>query len=240
MYLHTKLWVSLAFGTGILLSQAEASDAQQNAITAIDIALEPDDTMLQHAQTDNASLREDFPKGFSLDATHNPHVTLLQQYVRTKDLDKVYEATDRVLAGEHITSWKLKAFKYYYIPNAPVGLAGIVAEPTEDLLRLQKKLIETIRPFAVTTGTAAAFFTTPDEPDINQPTIDYVAGFVPKATGAHFNPHVTIGVGTIPYLDKMLAEPFEPFTFSPAAASVYQLGNFGTARKPLKTFQLKP
>ena len=32
----------------------------------------------------------------------------------------------------------------------------------------------------------------------------------------------------------MLAEPFEAFTFSPASASVYQLGAFGTARKELK------
>jgi hypothetical protein len=32
----------------------------------------------------------------------------------------------------------------------------------------------------------------------------------------------------------MLAEPFDVFTFSPASASVYQLGNFGTARNELK------
>jgi hypothetical protein len=31
----------------------------------------------------------------------------------------------------------------------------------------------------------------------------------------------------------MLAEPFPSFTFSPAGASVYQLGSFGTARKEL-------
>jgi hypothetical protein len=38
----------------------------------------------------------------------------------------------------------------------------------------------------------------------------------------------------------MLAEPFEPFTFSPAGASVYQLGTFGTARKELKALTLAP
>jgi hypothetical protein len=38
----------------------------------------------------------------------------------------------------------LKAFKYYYIPSPPVGLAGIVVEPTEDLLRLQQKIIEVV------------------------------------------------------------------------------------------------
>ena len=42
------------------------------------------------------------------------------------------------------------------------------------------------------------------------------------------------------YLDKMLTEPFESFTFSPAGAAVYQLGPFGTAAKKLKEWDLKP
>ena len=41
--------------------------------------------------------------------------------------------------------------------------------------------------------------------------IDYVSTFVPKASGEHFNPHVTTGVAPREYLDKMLAEPFEPY-----------------------------
>jgi hypothetical protein len=60
--------------------------------------------------------------------------------------------------------------------------------------------------------------------------VDYVANFVTDAAGKRFNPHVTIGVGTEAYLNKMLTEPFASFTFSPAGASVYQLGSFGTAR----------
>jgi hypothetical protein len=38
----------------------------------------------------------------------------------------------------------------------------------------------------------------------------------------------------------MLAEPFEPFNFSPADADVYQLGPFGTAAKKLEEWDLKP
>jgi hypothetical protein len=57
---------------------------------------------------------------------------------------------------------------------------------------------------------------------------------VRDAAGKRFNPHVTIGVGTEKYLNEMLAEPFPSFPFSPAGASVYQLGAFGTARKELK------
>ena len=48
-------------------------------------------------------------------------------------------------------------------------------------------------------------------------------------SGEHFNPHVSTGVAPREYLDKMLTEPFESFTFSPAGAAVYQLGPFGTA-----------
>jgi hypothetical protein len=36
----------------------------------------------------------------------------------------------------------------------------------------------------------------------------------------------------------MLAEPFESFMFSPAAAAVFQLGPYGTAAKKLKQWVL--
>jgi hypothetical protein len=225
---------ALFIGFGALLAHTGASRAQENPVTAIDIALEPDATMIQHAEAANARLLKVFPKGFSLDATHRPHISMLQRYVRTADLDKVYAAAGKVLADEKVTSWKLKAFKYYYLPWKDIGLGGIVVEPTDDLLRLQQELIDAVAPFTEKTGTAAAFVTTPEDPEINQPTIDYVAAFVPEATGKKFNPHVTIGVAPQDYLKGMLAEPFDVFTFSPASASVYQLGNFGTARKELK------
>src|SRR5262245_58307007 len=122
---------ALFIGFGALLAHIGASGAQENAITAIDIALEPDATMIQHAEAANARLFKVFPKGFSLDATHHPHISMLQRYVRTADLDKVYAAAGKVLADEKVTSWKLKAFKYYYIPWKDIGLAGIVVEPTD-------------------------------------------------------------------------------------------------------------
>ena len=207
---------------------------------AIDIALEPDATMVQRAQADNDRLLSAFPKGFALDATHHAHVSVLQRYVRTAELESIYDAASNVMRNANPLRWKLEAFKYYYIPDPPIGLAGIVVRPTPELLDLQQKLIDAVAPFTVRTGSAAAFFTTPEEPEINQPTINYIAAFVPEATGVHFNPHVTIGVGTVDYLDKLLAEPFNDFTFSPAGASVYQLGNYGTARKALKVLDLKP
>jgi len=166
--------VALAFSLAALASvlvSAEANAAEPNPVTAIDILLDPDATMIQHAEAANARLRKDFLKGFALDTTHHPHISCLQRYVKTADLDKVYEAVGKVLAEEKPLTWKLKAYKYYYIPWKDLGLAGIVIEPTDDLLRYQQKLIDAVAPFTVETGTAAAFVTTPEDPEINQPTI---------------------------------------------------------------------
>jgi len=212
----------------------------QSPVTAIDILLEPDATMLQHSADNNARLLAVFPKGFALDATHRPHITMIQRFVRTADLDKVYAAAGQVLARANVPAMKLEAFKYYYIPSGPIGLAGIVAKPTPELLKLQADLIAAVAPFTVETGDSSAFVTTADDPIIDPALIAYVAAFVPKGSGEHFNPHVTTGVAPREYLDQMLAEPFKPFTFSPAGAAVYQLGQFGTAAKKLKEWDLKP
>ena len=90
------------------------------------------------------------------------------------------------------------------------------------------------------TGTPAAFASDDDGRDIQPFLLEYVANFVPRYAGPHFNPHVTIGVATEDYLNAMLAEPFKSFAFSPAGASVYQIGTFGTARKKLKVIALTP
>jgi hypothetical protein len=80
----------------------------------------------------------------------------------------------------------------------------------------------------------------PDDRVIDPLLIEYVSTFVPKYSGDRFNPHVSTGLAPRTYLDKLFAEPFEQFTFSPAGAAVYQLGQFGTASKKLKEFDLKP
>jgi hypothetical protein len=116
MHEHLEIISAIGLGLGLAIALVPGAAAQQNPVTAIDIALEPDATMIQHATAANARLLKSFPKGFSLDATHHPHISMLQQFVRTDDLDKVFAAANAVLAKEKPTTWALKAFKYYYIP----------------------------------------------------------------------------------------------------------------------------
>ena len=212
----------------------------QGAITAIDILLEPDATMLRHAQDNNARLLKVFPNGFALDEAHRPHITLLQRFVRTADLDQVYVAAEKVIAGASVTRMQLETFKYYYFPGKDVGVAGIVIRGTPALLALQQELIASVAPFTVATGPIGAFTAPHDDPTNDALLIGYVSTFVPKQTGDQFSPHVGTGVAPRDYLDKMLAEPFAPFTFSPVGAAVYQLGPFGTAARKLKEWNSKP
>ena len=211
----------------------------QNLITAIDILLEPDATMLRHAQANNARLLKVFPKGFELDEAHRPHITLVQRFVRTEQLNQVYSAAE-VLVDANVTRMQLEAFKYYYTPGPGVGVAGIVARPTPALLRVQQELIAAVAPFTVETGPIDAFTAPHGDPNYDALLIGYVSTFVPKQTGENFSPHVSTGVAPRDYLDEMLAEPFDAFTFSPAGAAVYQLGPFGTAAKKLKEWKLNP
>jgi 2'-5' RNA ligase superfamily len=217
------------------------SSPDQNSVTAIDILLKPDATMLKHAAANNERLRKVYPKGFTFDAAHTPHITLLQCFVRTADLDKLYAAEEKVFAAANVNAMKLEAFKYYYAPaDATTGVAGICAKPSPEVVKLQADVIAAAKPFMQETATARAFTAPHEDPATDAAFIKYISTFVPKMTGEHFNPHVSIGVAPKDYLHKMLSEPFEPFTFSPAGAAVFQLGPYGTAAKKLKEWDLKP
>lgn len=212
---------------------------EPSPVIALNILLEPDATMCRRAEADNARLLAVFPKGFALDATHRPHVTLLQCFVRRADLDRIRAAAGEVFADMAVLGLRLQAFRGYYIPSGALGLAGIVARPTPELRRLQQALIDAVAPFMLASGASDAFATTPDDPVIDPLLIDYVSNFVSKSSGEHFDPHVTTGIAPRAYLDGMLAEPFDSFTFSPAGAAAYQLGQFGTAVKKLHEWPLE-
>ena len=59
------------------------------SLIAINVLLDPDAATVEKARTVNARLRESYPDGFALDANHAPHITILQRFVRTADVDLV-------------------------------------------------------------------------------------------------------------------------------------------------------
>ncbi|MFM8442000.1 MAG: hypothetical protein ACKN9W_01515, partial [Methylococcus sp.] len=81
----------------ILALSIGLASAADTSVTAINILLEPDEKMLQQATATNERLLKAFPKGFALDANHRAHVTLVQRFVLTRNLDKVHAAVGKVV-----------------------------------------------------------------------------------------------------------------------------------------------
>jgi len=209
-------------------------------LTAIDILVNPDDTTIRHAQQWNARMRESVPSGFALDATHQPHITTLQRFVRTADLDNVYAAVEQTLAATDIATLSYQAVAVRHgdwgVPGQ--GLAVIVVEPSSQVLDFQAALLAAATPYTDSGGTAAAFVTDPGE-QISQSTIDWVDGFVPTQIGAgNYIAHITVGFATLEDLNRIEAEPFDAFPVQPASVAVYHLGNSGAARSQLKAWPL--
>lgn len=212
---------------------AQLKPVLQHPVTAIDVLLEPDATMLRFAEASNARLLVVFPQGFALDAQHRPHITLVQCFVRTDTLEQIFAAVGEVFAHTDLSRITLQAFKTYYVPGSGVGLAGIVAHPTPELLHLQQSITAAVAPFMVETGPIESFTADHGNPALDNALIDYVSSFMNQHTGEQFSPHITTGVAPIADLERMVLEPFEPFSFSPVAAAVDQLGPFGTAARKL-------
>jgi 2'-5' RNA ligase len=216
-----------------VLAMSALPTLAEDDLIAIDVLLQPGPTMLAQAARWNARMREQSPEGFELDEEHAPHITLIQRFVAESDLPRVLAAVDEVRSKFDVEEMEMTTTGLYHIPSGKIGLAGIVIQPSEQLLALQRAIIEAVNAYARAGGRESAFVPdktgTPFDPFL----FEYVETFVPGQTGERFNPHVTIGVAPLRWLEEQEQKPFEKFTFGAQGIATYQLGNFGTASKQL-------
>jgi hypothetical protein len=209
-------------------------------LTAIDILINPDDATIARAREVNAKMLKSMPEGWVLDDTHQPHITTLQRYVRTADLEELYEAVEKTLADTDMPALSYEATK---ITHADWGFPGyaptvLQVEVSPEVLAFQAKLVEAVEEFVEYGGTDAAYVKDPGE-EISPTIIDWVEKYVPDQIGAgKYFPHLTVGVAKFDDLKVIEAEPFEPSTVHAAGVAVYHLGNNGTARALLKDWPL--
>jgi hypothetical protein len=205
-------------------------------LTAIDVLIDPD----AEARTVNARLQQSIPvpPNWELDETHRPHITTLQRYVRTAELDRVHDAVDQTIAATDMAALSYELLK---ITHADWGFPGyaptvLLVQVSEEVLAFQAALVAAIAAFTEDGGTTAAFVADPGE--VISPTIvDWVEQFVPAQIGAgSYTPHLTVGIATFADLEVIEAEPFAPLTVHPAGVAVYHLGNNGTARTLLRAW----
>ena len=209
-------------------------------LTAVDIMIQPDAAAIARAREVNARMPLSIPAGITLDDTHLPHITMLQRYLITENLEQAYAAIAAVLADSDIAALG------YHVPGitysehwGPPGEAAAVlgVQPNQPVLDLQAALLAAVTPFTGSGGTDAAFVTDPGQ-QISATTKDWVETYHPNQTGANYTAHLTVGMATVVDLKAMQAETFQEFDVHPAGLAVYQLGNNGTARELLKAWPL--
>jgi 2'-5' RNA ligase len=205
-------------------------------LIAINVLLSPDAAMVEKSTAINTRLRENYPDGFPLDANHAPHITILQIFIKTADLANVTDAVSEVLRREQPMDLEGRANGYFEMAEKNLKLLGFSIEATQDLNRLQQKIIDAVAAFAVEKGSGDAFAPRLDGGAISEATVDYVNNFVGARTGSNYHPHLTLGIGTSQFVEALKAEPFEAFDFKTASVCIYQVGDYGVAQRKLFDF----
>ena len=112
-------------------------------LTAVDIMIQPDAAAIARARVVNRRMPLSIPAGITLDDTHLPHITMLQRYLITADLDQAYAAVAAVVAETDA------ATLVYHVPGITYsehwgtpGQAGAVlgVHPNQQVLDLQAGL----------------------------------------------------------------------------------------------------
>lgn len=196
---------------------------------AINVALLPDAETRARAIALNRRLRENYPAGFALGEDRLVHITLAQAFVAEKNLDAIWREIKNIPLGKG-----LEVEKFDYFPRGDgLGSSGWDLSRPEWLLNAQQQVEAIVRLRATVNGGRDAFFRTEDE-EIAESTLNYVRQFFDKHSGAHYNPHITLGRAYEDFLQSIRAEKLKPFEVTPVELGIYQLGNHGTCCRTLR------
>lgn len=215
----------------LILTLTYSCGQKQENVIAIDVLLTLPQDVYNQAVALNKSVLENNPNNFTLDAQHIPHITLIQAYVNESDVPEI----EKVLEGlyETIENETLLVDKLQYNRDKEASFASMRIEKSEALMRLHEKVIKVLEPFSVSNGSQASYVQNEDGTPIDDFTITYVPKFVSDHSYENYNPHISLGVADTSVLDSLETHKFRPTKFMAPTLALYQLGNYGTARKLL-------
>ena len=160
--------------------------------------------------------------GFRFDASHHPHVTLSQHFVRRGRLPGVRRLVGGVVG-------RFDAFEAR-VTGARAGRTSqvLTVEASAPLRRLHERLMDALREEEVA-GDADAFQA--DGAPARPADVAWVAGFRERSSYARYDPHVTVGIGPRPLSTA-------PFRFPVDEIALCRLGRFCTCRDRLASWTL--
>ena len=196
-------------------------------IMVVDVALLLPEPVQERVRGINAALWAQEKDGFRFDATHLPHITLVQLFVQQKNLPALVKSIDSVL----------RSVSQLLLRVVGIGRAGTTShfllERMPELQDLHEKLMDAVAPLEEPPGTTAAFFASgePARPS----DVEWVAQYRSQASRNNYWPHITLGVGSPKESPKELMEPFD---FAASRVALCHLGRFCTCRAVLHEWNL--
>ncbi len=191
-------------------------------LLALDVAILPPPDVAEMAMTLSAALPASESQGLRLDLEHLPHVTLLQQFVRTAEFNVAAHTIDEIVRP--LPPLRLRV--------SGTGASGrtvwMTIDRTPELVDLHERLMQALRGVERPGGTTAAF--AGDDARLND--VVWVSTYRLKASFSAFTPHITLGHATA-------APEIVPFEFEATTVAACQLGRFCTCRSILRSWTLK-
>jgi hypothetical protein len=194
----------------------------RDTIVAIDVALEPDPVLANRAGTGKS------------------HISLVRGFVRSSDLQHVSALVAQVMATTNLEELNLKATGYRTGSWNGIEGTAMALEDSPALRRLEERMVEAVKQLALNAETAESFIVTPDGSRMTGEAIRAVERFVPDSSGVKFRPHAVVAAGQVETAKRLESQPFEPFTFKPVGAVVYQVGRLGVAERMLWSWTGEP
>ena len=167
------------------------------------------------------------PEGFRFSARRLPHISLVQQFSPTAELNVIEQTIAGIVSKHPPIDLTLAS-----ITNSETT-SSLTVTPSPVLDTLHRRLMDQLAIFDVGLGDERAFINTDATPTdaARLRDITWVSQFRTEAAYDAFAPHVTLGVGTI-----KTTIPKTTFTASVIALCI--LGRFCTCQKVLASWEL--
>ena len=167
------------------------------------------------------------PEGFRFSARRLPHISLVQQFSPTAELNVIEQTIAGVVSKHPPIDLTLASI------TTSETTSSLTVTPSPVLDTLHRRLMDQLAIFDVGLGDERAFINTDATPTdaARLRDITWVSQFRTEAAYDAFAPHVTLGVGTI-----KTTIPKTTFTASVIALCI--LGRFCTCQKVLASWEL--
>ena len=167
------------------------------------------------------------PEGFRFSARRLPHISLVQQFSPTTELNVIEQTIAGVVSKHPPIDLTLASI------TTSETTSSLTVTPSPVLDTLHRRLMDQLAIFDVGLGDERAFINTDATPTdaARLRDITWVSQFRTEAAYDAFAPHVTLGVGTI-----KTTIPKTTFTASVIALCI--LGRFCTCQKVLASWEL--